>query len=94
MKDRSKIDRSKFMKKQCVVCGKNILIKLFPNGNYTGGNYFGKIPLCTNRELNKVLEAGTTRERWGKTVIEVLKKDPKPYEYVEYWECPKCYWGK
>ena len=72
------------IKRQCAICGKNIL---------AGGHYFGKIPLCTDAEFEKAIKAGTTKERLGKAVIEVLKKDPKPYTHAEYWECPKCYLG-
>lgn len=79
------------IKRQCAVCGRKILIKVFPNGKHTGGNYFGKIPLCTEKEFEKALKAGTTKERFGKTIIGVLKKDPKPYAHKEYWECNKCY---
>ena len=42
-------------------------------------HYFGKIPLCTDAEFEKARKAGATKERWGKTVIEILKKDPKAY---------------
>jgi len=41
-----------------------------------------------NEEFEKARNAGTTKERWGKTVVEILKKDPKPYSHAEYWECP------
>ena len=89
---RAKAGRPREISRQCAICGKDILVKIFTNKNYTGGHYFGRIPLCTEKEFNKALKAGTTKERWGKTVIEVLKKDPIPYKYAEYWECPKCYW--
>ena len=79
------------IKKQCSVCGKKILVNIYSKDNYTGGNYFGKIPLCTNQEFNKALKAGTKKERLGKTVIEILNKDPIPYKHAEYWECDKCY---
>jgi len=37
--------------RECVVCGKKIIIELFVNRNYKGGNYFGKINLD-----NKLIE--------------------------------------
>ena len=79
--------------RSCAICGENILIKLDDNDNYTGGHYFGKIPLSTNKEYNLALKAGTTKERWGKIEVEILKKDPKPYKHIEYWECNKCYFS-
>ncbi len=91
MRDLPKIDRPRELKRQCAICGKKILMKVFSNDNYTGGNYFGKIPLYTDEEFEKARRAGTTKERWGKTVVEVLKKDPRPYSHAEYWECDECY---
>ncbi len=91
---RAKAGRPREIKRQCAICGKKILVKVFPNGKYIGGNYFGKIPLHTEKEFIKALKAGTTKERWGKTIVEILKKDPKPYSHAEYWECDKCYFAK
>jgi len=89
-----KTERPREITRQCAVCGENILVKICSNDAYTGGHYFGKIPLHTEKEFKKALKAGTTKERWGKTVVEILKKDPKPYSHAEYWECNKCYFAK
>lgn len=78
--------------KTCAVCGKKIKVILYKDKSYRGGYYFGKIPLYTKKELNKALKAGTHKERIGNWEIEVFNKDPEPYKYQEYWECPKCYW--
>jgi len=86
-----KTERPRKIKRQCAICGKRFLIKVFGNGKYTGGHFFGKIPLYTEKEFEKARRAGTTKERWGKTVVEILKKDPKPYRHEEYWECDRCY---
>jgi hypothetical protein len=72
-----KTERPGKIKRQCAICGKRFLIKVFGNGKYTGGHFFGKIPLYTDEEFEKARRAGTTKERWGKTVVEILKKDPQ-----------------
>jgi len=84
----------KRLNKDCACCGKSIKVILYKDKNYRGGHYFGKIPLHTKKELDKALKAGTRKVKIGKHIINVLKKDPKPYGYKEYWECPKCYWRK
>jgi hypothetical protein len=80
------------LNKTCSVCGRKMKVVLYKDRTYRGSHYFGKIPLHTKKELNKALKAGTYKERIGDWEIEVLNKDPKPYKYKEYWECPKCYW--
>ncbi|OGD65593.1 hypothetical protein A2215_03175 [Candidatus Berkelbacteria bacterium RIFOXYA2_FULL_43_10] len=88
IKDTPKVE---MVKKNCSICGKTIPVQLFPSGKYIGGNYFCKIPLCTDEEEEKSRKAGTTKERFGNYVFEVCNKDPKPYAFAEYWECDKCY---
>jgi len=82
----------KRLDKICVCCGRKIKVILYKDRSYRGGHYFGKIPLYTKQELKKALGAGTRKERICELEIEILKKDPKPYKYEEYWECPECYW--
>jgi len=84
----------KRLDKTCACCGRKIRVILYEDKNYRGGHYFGKTPLHTKRELNKALKFGTKKERIGGLEIEILKRDPKPYKYEEYWECPKCYWRR
>lgn len=89
--------KKEIIQRTCAVCGKRISVriykKLIDKGcNYRGGHYFGKIPLYTKKELGKTLKTGTRKTHLGKLEVEVLKKDPKPYKYEEYWECPNCYW--
>jgi hypothetical protein len=43
IKNASKVNQSKEITSQCVICGGNILVKVFPDGKYTGGNYFSSI---------------------------------------------------
>ena len=85
--------KTKRIKKQCAVCGKQMEVLSRPNKTYRGGHYFGEIPISSKKEMKKAIAAGTHKSKIGKMTIEVLNKDPKPYKYLEYWECPKCYWG-
>jgi len=82
----------KRLEKTCACCGKKIKVILYKDRSYRGGHYFGKIPLHRKKELNKALKAGTRMVKMGDRIVDVLKKDPKPYKYQEYWECPKCHW--
>ncbi len=89
MKTRGKISYSG--QKSCVVCGKKIEITHYTNKTYNGGHYFGKVPLISKKEMRRVCQAGTRKSRIGKLIIDVLKKEPRPYSYAEHWECQKCY---
>jgi len=77
--------------KKCLVCGRTMNVILYQDGKYRGGHYFGKLPLFRKKEWKASLAAGTKKSRLGDIVVNVLKKDPKPYKHVEYWECPKCF---
>ena len=104
IKDLPKVDRprlssvagerrmgEKRMKKSCAVCGTAIAVILHVNRTYTGGHYFGKTPLHTKKEIHRAMKAGTHTSRLLGRTIQVMNKDPKPYRFVEYWECEKCY---
>ncbi len=78
--------------KKCSICARNIRLIQYRGGRYRGGHYFGKIPLFKKKEWDKAYRAGIVKRRIGDMVVDVLKKDPKSYAHVEYWECPKCYW--
>lgn len=80
-------------KRRCSVCGKQIDVIFYEDFSYWGGHYFGKIPLHRKKEIDKAIRAGIRKVKMGKMVIDVLKKDPKPYAFFEYWECPQCYKG-
>ena len=77
--------------KTCSVCGGKIKIILYKDRSYRGGHYFFKIPLVSKKEMAKALKAGTKETTLGKIKIKVLKKDPRPYSHMEYWECSDCY---
>lgn len=82
----------KKLKRACAICAKQIAVIVHPDKTYRGGHYFGKTPLHRKSELRRALKAGTHTARIGAHTMNVLNKDPKPYAYTEYWECPKCYW--
>jgi len=37
--------KSTILDRHCVVCGKKIVIKVYPSKKYQGGHYFGKVDL-------------------------------------------------
>ncbi len=89
-KSKSKIIKDR-LEKSCSICGKKIKVIRYTDKTYRGGHYFGKIPIHTKKEMMEALKAGTrTSKRLGYE-FQVMKKDPKPYKHIEYWECPKCY---
>ena len=69
----------KIIKRKCVICGETITIKVYDDGSYEGGHYFGKmvIPKSFPVEMdeNHPNYAGEDEE----------------YIYFEYWECNSCY---
>lgn len=79
------------LEKICVSCGKKIKVILYSDRSYRGGHYFGKISISTKKEWAKAHKAGTRTWKFEGQEFQVMKKDPKPYKHVEYWECPKCY---
>ena len=84
----------KRLQKTCACCGKAISVIVYSKKDYRGGHFFGKIPLYTKKEAAYADSFGLKKEFFGKTEVFVANKDPKPYGYTEYWECPRCYWGK
>lgn len=79
------------VEKICSICGKKIKVILYDDRSYRGGHYFFDIPICTKAEEKKSFRAGTREWKFGGRVFNVLKRDPKPYKHIEYWECPRCY---
>ena len=73
------------LKRKCLICGKEIKIRLNKDKTYSGGNYFGKIKLPLGK--GKYFRVGKTN-LLGKD-IGVVKQNGKEKE-VEYWECDKC----
>jgi len=58
IKDIPKVDRPNKIKRHCVICGKDIFVKIFSDGKYSGGNYFG------NMLIEKSTSQNTKREYW------------------------------
>jgi hypothetical protein len=84
----------KRLNKTCACCASPIKVIIYSKKDYRGGHYFGKIPICTEKEWAKARKAGTKPWNLHGTILHVMKKDPIPYKFEECWECPKCYWGK
>jgi hypothetical protein len=95
----------KRLQKTCACCAKAIRVIAYSpaasgildsrsrdKSDYRGGHFFGKLPLYTKKEEARADSFGFTKKLFGKIEVLVMNKDPKPYGYVEYWECPKCYW--
>ena len=72
--------------RKCIICGRNLRIKLHENGEYTGGHFFGKIRIPVgdgeNRSLgkHKVLDIEMEVVEWT-----------GDHEEMEYWECEGCF---
>ena len=79
------------LKKKCVICGKEIKVIRYMDNKYRGGHFFGKVPVCSKKETMKALKAGTKSFAFNGEVFQVMKKDPKPSSYYDYWECLRCY---
>lgn len=79
--------------KECVVCGKAMNVILYADHSYRGGHYFGKTPIASKKEWVIARKAGTHTAMIGDWEMQIMNKDPKPYKFAEYWECPTCYWG-
>ncbi len=66
-------------------------ILIFDNKTYTGGHYFGKIPIASKKEWKRAMSFGTHKSKIGSVTIDVMNRDPKPYKHVDMWECETCY---
>jgi len=78
----------KSLKRKCLICGKNIHIKILDKkGNYKNAYYFGKlkIPVEGTGKYKK-----TRTVKFMKKKYDVVKWTGKEKE-EEYWECKKCY---
>jgi len=72
--------------KKCSICARDIQLIQYSNSRYRGGHYFGKVPLSRRKELDRALRAGVVKRHIGDMVVDVLKKDPKPYAYADIWK--------
>ena len=76
--------KNKIIKRKCVVCSKNLNIKLYESRHYKGGHYFGKMEF-----YNKYRKTGKMSKILGFRAG-IIKGVGKP-KLVEYWECDKCF---
>lgn len=77
-------------RRKCVVCAKPLKVISYSDGTYGGGNYFGKMPLVSKKEQERVEKLGTKPYKFGDLTLRVYKEDPKSYREIEYWECLDC----
>ncbi len=73
------------LKRDCLICGKEIKIRLNKDRTYSGGHYFGKMNFPLGK--GKYLRIGKT-DLLGKEV-DIVKWNGKEKK-IEYWECNKC----
>ncbi len=93
---KSKVSRKEIKKRilrMCSICGKDMKVIVYKDKTYRGGYYFFDIPLSTKKEEEKARQAGTRTEMMGDREVQVMRRDPKPYAHVEYWECSPCFRG-
>jgi len=83
---------AKRLSKECLDCGRKIKVIVYADKGYRGGHYFGKVPVYSKRELKKMEKGDTHVSKVGDFEMNVYNYDPKPRDYFEYWECPRCYW--
>lgn len=38
-------EKVRMINRKCLICGKEITVKVYPDGSYEGGHYFGDIEL-------------------------------------------------
>ena len=88
-----KASDKKHLAKDCSIWGKLMDVIVYRNHSYRGGHYFGKVPISSKKEMSKAMKSGTRTMLVGDMKVQVINRDPKPYDYFEYWECPACYWG-
>jgi len=74
------------LKRNCVICGKRLLIKVDKKKKYAGGHYFGKMKVPIGK--GKYIKVGNSNILGKRTKI--VRWDGKEEEF-EYWECDKCF---
>jgi len=77
---------TKTLLRRCLVCGKQIRVRIYPDGHYLNGQFFKKLKVPIGQGHYK--EIGKTR--FGKSRFKVVKWIGKEKE-IEYWECNACY---
>ena len=76
--------------RKCVVCGKELKIKIFENSKYEGGHYFGTFDFPIGEGENKIIGEKDVFGNGEKVKIVEWNGES---EEVEYWECEECYNG-
>ncbi len=78
--------------RECAVCANEIKVVRYTDKSYSGGHYFFDVPIISKKEFRRAVKDGVKKKMMGEIGVSVYKKEPKPYKYVEYWECPKCFY--
>jgi uncharacterized protein YuzE len=77
-------------KRNCLVCGENITIKVGIKGHYDNGHYFGEIRVPI-KETGEWKQIGTSKIlNIGGKPVPVVKWTGKEKK-LEYWECNLCF---
>ena len=71
--------------RNCTVCGKELSIRLFDDGSYSGGHFFGKVRFPVGEGENK--KVGTSDILGEEVDVVEWTGD---HEEIEYWECDYC----
>lgn len=76
-----------YIDRKCIVCGKELKIRLLDDSTYEGGHFFGRMELPVgDGEYKKMGKS----DIFGKEIDLVEWTGKK--EEVEYWECDDCYY--
>jgi len=88
VRDLPKTERPKNITRQCAICGKDILVKVFSDGKYSGGNYFHSTSECNPN--------GQCPDIYKKSASRPCSSTSSRHNSAssEYWECERCYRDK
>jgi len=71
--------RERTLRRRCLLCGRELEIKIRPDGGYEGGHYFGVL------HLPKKYLKGDLRDHPN-----YVGEDEEEVK-LEYWECDACF---
>jgi len=72
--------------KSCIVCGRKLKIKLYEDGSYRNGQYFGVLKVPVGRGKDRKIGAA----RLGNMKCDVFEWTGRKMK-AEYWECDECF---
>jgi len=74
------------IERKCIVCGKQMKIRLMDNGEYSGAHYFGKIEIPIGEGMYRKIG----RSKLLNMAVDVVEWTGE-FREEEYWECEKCF---